>query len=224
MVAANTHAEPRWRRLPEERPRQILEAALDVFGEHGLAAARLDDIARRAGVSKGTIYLYFPNKEALFCEMLRQGAGRNIEEAEQRSSADATATERLRAYMRDAWEYVRSPTFERLYRLTMSELHHFPHLLQFFLEEVVMRSMRVVSAIVRDGIAAGEFRDVDPDVAARLLHALFSKHGIWCAQRERIPFLANVSDADVLGQMMDFYLHAIQLSPAAAGVHTKVRS
>jgi AcrR family transcriptional regulator len=54
--------EPRWRRLPEERPRQILAAALEVFGEHGLAAARLEDIAKRAGVSKGTIYLYFPNK------------------------------------------------------------------------------------------------------------------------------------------------------------------
>src|SRR5215831_14907027 len=62
---------PRWRRLPEERPRQILEAALDVFGERGLAGARLDDIARRAGVSKGTIYLYFPNKEELFREVIR---------------------------------------------------------------------------------------------------------------------------------------------------------
>ena len=54
-------SEPRWRRLPEERPRQILDAALAVFAERGLAAARLDDIAKRAGLSKGTIYLYFPN-------------------------------------------------------------------------------------------------------------------------------------------------------------------
>jgi len=58
-------AEPRWRRLPEERPKQILDAALAVFAERGLAAARLEDIAKRAGVSKGTIYLYFANKEDL---------------------------------------------------------------------------------------------------------------------------------------------------------------
>src|SRR5690349_3177810 len=63
--------EPRWRRLPEDRPGQILTAALEVFGERGLAAARLDDIAKRAGLSKGTIYLYFPNKEELFREMVR---------------------------------------------------------------------------------------------------------------------------------------------------------
>jgi AcrR family transcriptional regulator len=58
--------EPRWRRLPEERPKQILEAALAVFAERGLAAARLEDIARHAGLSKGTIYLYFPNRKSSF--------------------------------------------------------------------------------------------------------------------------------------------------------------
>ena len=58
--------QPRWRRLPEERPAQILEAALEVFAERGVSAARLEDIGRRAGVSKATIYLFFPNKEALF--------------------------------------------------------------------------------------------------------------------------------------------------------------
>ena len=63
--------QPRWRRLPEERPSQILDAALEVFAEHGMAAARLEDIAKRAGVSKATIYLYFPNKEALFRAVIR---------------------------------------------------------------------------------------------------------------------------------------------------------
>src|SRR5437763_1289870 len=60
---------PKWRRRPEHRPQQIIEAALEVFGECGLAKSRLQDIADRAGVSKGTIYLYFPNKEELFREL-----------------------------------------------------------------------------------------------------------------------------------------------------------
>src|SRR6478609_4648585 len=74
--------EPRWRRLPEERPKQILDAALEVFSERGLAAARLEDIAKRAGLSKGTIYLYFPNKEELFREVIRHTIIAQIERAE----------------------------------------------------------------------------------------------------------------------------------------------
>ena len=88
----------RWRRLPEERPQQILEAAFEVFGEHGLAGARLDDIAKRAGVAKGTIYLYFPNKEALFKEMIRQTVVAHLERSERDFIDDdrGTATTRLR--------------------------------------------------------------------------------------------------------------------------------
>ena len=73
---------PKWRRRPEHRPQQIIEAALEVFGECGLAKSRLQDIANRAGVSKGTIYLYFPNKEELFKEMIRQTSVAAIEAGE----------------------------------------------------------------------------------------------------------------------------------------------
>src|SRR5580765_6630918 len=100
MSALPTTAEPRWRRLPEERPGQILAAALEVFGERGLAAARLDDIARRAGVSKGTIYLYFPNKEELFREMIRHIVVGQLEAAERAvSESTASATETLIDFM-----------------------------------------------------------------------------------------------------------------------------
>src|SRR5207248_3078430 len=87
------------RRAPDERPQQILDAALAVFDEEGLDRARLDDIARRAGIAKGTIYLYFPNKEALFREVLRQTIGsgrleRGIERGEFRR-VDTAATARI---------------------------------------------------------------------------------------------------------------------------------
>src|SRR3954463_14919654 len=75
-------AHPKWRRLPEERPAQIVEAALEVFASRGLAAARLEDIAKAAGVAKATIYLYFPNKEALFREVIRQTVVSHIETGE----------------------------------------------------------------------------------------------------------------------------------------------
>ncbi|HEX7940413.1 MAG TPA: TetR/AcrR family transcriptional regulator [Gemmatimonadaceae bacterium] len=222
MLDADHNQEPRWRRLPEERPRQIIDAALEVFGERGLAGARLEDIAHRAGVSKGTIYLYFPNKEALFCEMIRQMVSAGLVDTQARIfAASGSPTEQLRAYVRAVWEYLRSPIFEKVYRLMMGEIHNFPSLQQFYLEEVSQRSLRFAAEIVRRGIAAGEFRPQDPDVAARMLHALTVKHGIWCAQREQIPFLAHQTDDEVLAQLLDFYLHAI-LEPTharAAGSH-----
>jgi AcrR family transcriptional regulator len=219
--SAHPHS-PRWRRLPGERPRQILDAALEVFGEHGLAAARLEDIARTAGVSKGTIYLYFPNKEALFCEMIREIPARHIATVEGMISDTESAHEQLRQYFRNSWDYVRTPTFEILYRLILSELHHLPALYEQFIEEVSMRSMRIVAGIVRRGIANGEFREIDPLAAGRMLHSVLFTHGVWAAKRARIPFMRDLSDNQVLDQLVDFCLHAIsQLpTPATPSVHT----
>src|ERR1051325_8578352 len=110
---APSTTEPRWRRLPGERPEQILAAALVEFGERGLAAARLEDIAKRAGLSKGTIYLYFPNKEELFREVVRQTIIAQIERAE-RELATATqqsASDTLTQFVRGYWGYLRSPKF-----------------------------------------------------------------------------------------------------------------
>jgi len=215
MIAGHVQ-EPRWRRLPEERPRQIIEAALDVFGDHGLAAARLEDIARRAGVSKGTIYLYFPNKEALFCEMVRVMVSESIDRAQARTNTAAPAAEQLADYARTLWEYVRSPLAGKMQRLVQGELQGYPHLLEFFFREVSQRSMSLVADIIRRGIASGEFRDTDPMVAARMLHAIMIKHGLWCAQREHLPFLGQLSDDDVLAQVLDFFHHAIRRVPDAS--------
>src|SRR3954470_5924639 len=101
MTVSPTTQEPRWRRLPEERPKQIIDSALIVFGERGLSNARLEDIAKRAGVSKGTIYLYFPNKEELFREVIRSTVVAQIEQAEMYvASATGSATESLTRVMR----------------------------------------------------------------------------------------------------------------------------
>src|SRR2546430_11962234 len=74
--------QPRWRRRKDDRPAEILSAALDCFAERGFAATRLDDIAARAGVSKGTLYLYFPGKEELFKALVREELLPNVERLE----------------------------------------------------------------------------------------------------------------------------------------------
>ncbi len=206
---------PRWQRRPEERPGQILDAALIEFGERGLGRTRLDDIARRAGVAKGTIYLYFATKDELFRAMVRHVTGRGIAAFEQKHAAsDAPALEQLHEYVTGVWEHVRSPAFPILYRLTIGELPEFPDLLKFYIHETAERALKVCSQIIRRGIARGEFRRVEPEAAARMVHAMIIKHGHWCAHREVIPFVAKASDAKILAEILDFVDHALE--PGAA--------
>src|ERR671936_3121257 len=168
-------SEPRWRRAPGERPGQIIEAALEVFGEVGLARARLDDIAKRAGISKGTIYVYFPDKEALFKEVVRKTVISTIERAERTFTAD-TATEQLTCYMRGYWQFLRSPAFAVIYRMVIGELRNFPDLARFYSTEVIARGLRLVSGIIQRGIDSGEFRPMSAEVAARGLAGMFIAH------------------------------------------------
>jgi AcrR family transcriptional regulator len=199
---------PKWRRCPEDRPEQIIKAALEVFGECGLANARLQDIAERAGVSKGTIYLYFPNKEELFREMIRQTAVAKIESAE-KAETSGSPTRQLIASMRTYWAFVRSPVFGTIYRLVLGELHQFPDLAKFYAEEVVARGQRLLCGIIRRGVDAGEFRQIDPMVAARMLVALTIMNGIWRDERTGVPLLAHKTDEEVFNELAEFYLHSI---------------
>ena len=207
-------APPKWRRCPQDRPEQILKAALEVFGECGLANARLQDIAERAGVSKGTIYLYFPNKEELFREMVRQTAVAAIERAEQ-VVTHGTPTVQLVTFMRGYWTFVRSPVFSTIYRLVLGELHQFPDLAKFYAHEVVARGQKLLSGIIRRGVDAGEFREIDPMVAARMLVALIVMNGIWRDEHTGVPLLANKSDEEVFNELAQFYLHSIAPSEGA---------
>jgi AcrR family transcriptional regulator len=207
-------AAPKWRRCPEDRPEQIIKAALEVFGECGLANARLQDIAERAGVSKGTIYLYFPNKEELFREMIRQTAVAAIERAE-RADVPGSPRDQLLAFMRGYWEFVRSPVFMTIYRLVLAELHQFPDLAKFYAHEVVARGQKLLAGIIRRGVDAGEFREIDPMVAARMLVALTVMNGIWRDELTGVPLLAHKTDEEVFRELAQFYLHAISPSDGA---------
>lgn len=206
--------EPRWRRAPEERPAQIIRAAIEVFGEVGLARARLEDIARRAGISKGTIYVYFPDKEELFKEVVRTAVIQNIERAE-RDHSVGTPTEQLTGFMQGYWSFLRSPTFAALHRMVIGELRNFPELAEFYSVEVMQRGMRLLTEIIQRGIDAGEFRPVSAQVAARGMSAMFITHAIWCADRACFPHVGHTTDDELLAELRDLFLHAIRPASAA---------
>jgi AcrR family transcriptional regulator len=206
-----TLQEPKWRRLPEERPHQIIDAAIEVFGERGLSGARLEDIAKRAGVSKGTIYLYFPNKEALFKEMVRLTIIARLEYEERTlESHQGTALEQLESYMVEYWEFLKQPAVRTISRLVIGELHRFPDLVQFYMDEVVRRKYDLVTRLIQRCVDAGVFRPVDPSLAARLLSALFYAHCMWCDMRDLRPEIARYSEEHVTADIRDFFFHALR--------------
>jgi AcrR family transcriptional regulator len=217
-MATSSSQEPRWRRLPGERPQQIIDAALAIFGERGLSCARLEDIAKHAGLSKGTIYLYFPNKEELFREVVRHTIIAQIERAERElaSASKLSATETLVQFVRGYWGFIRSASFAALFRLVHAELSNFPDLARFYSREVVERTLRLITGILESGMQSGEFRRMDPVVAARMLGPMLLMHALWCNHRDLFKATANKSDEQVLAEVLDFYLHAIRPSPANA--------
>ena len=217
MPETHTAKDPKWRRLPEERPQQILAAAFEEFGEHGLAGARLDDIARRAGVAKGTIYLYFPNKEALFKEMIRHTVVARLEQAEVELDAlTGTGPEQVREYMRRWWAYLETPEFQTVYRLLHGELHRFPDLAQFYADEVIVRSHELVRALITRGVERGEFRPVDINVTARILAGMLITHSVWVCQQQLFKQPFTVRREYLLEQLTDFFLHALRPTPGVA--------
>ncbi len=163
---------PRWRRRRDARPAEITDAALALFAQTGFAATTVAAIAARAGVTKGTVYLYFPSKEDLFAAVVRERTLPMIEQGEALSAAFTGSSSDLLRQLFSRWFAVlRAPERIALPRLMMAEGVAFPHLTRFFVEEIVQRGRSLFASAIRRGIGAGEFREVDPDLAARLATA-----------------------------------------------------
>ena len=156
----------RWQRRKAARPAEILSAALDCFAERGFAATRLEDVAARAGVTKGTLYLYFPGKEELFKALVRQELLPNIERLEAVAAGPGSAAEMLTRLVA-VWATDVAPSrFAVLPKLVIAEAGNFPELAKFYLREVIQRSFRLLQSILRRGVEAGEFRSVDVEHTA----------------------------------------------------------
>jgi AcrR family transcriptional regulator len=184
-------AAPVRRRRKEARPREILRAALEVFTEKGFAAARLDDVAERAGVGKGTLYLYFPSKEELLKAVVREALIPNIARAERVAAQHAgSSADLLRLIFELAARRVSRSRLSAIPKLVLAEASNFPDLARFYLDEVIHRGFALLGGIVRRGIERGEFRAVDVQHTARLLIAPLLFLALWrhsFARLEPVP-------------------------------------
>jgi AcrR family transcriptional regulator len=210
-----TESSPRWRRRPTERPHEILTAALEVFQDKGLAGSRVEDIAVRAGISKGTLYLYFSGKEELFREAIRTRVTSLLASLSS-AAPPGEPRQRLRRFILALWSDLRRPGFERLHRLVQAELQQFPELARFYAVEISGKVTGLIAEIVADGVKVGAFRPVDPLVAARMLVGLLMQHALWANRRNFYAPLQGRSDQTLVEEVTDFVFHALGASNTSA--------
>ncbi|MFZ6638613.1 TetR/AcrR family transcriptional regulator [Undibacterium sp. TC4M20W] len=171
---------PKWERRKDARPQELLAAALDLFVERGFAATRLDDVARAAGVSKGTLYLYFSSKEELFKAVVRESIVPLIGEAESViEQFEGNSEELFRLIMKTWWGSIGNTKLSGLPKLMMAEAGNFPELARFYQEEVINRGENLVMTMLKRGMARGEIRSVDVEIDARILIAPMIMMMIW---------------------------------------------
>jgi AcrR family transcriptional regulator len=163
------HSVVRWRRRKDARPQELLDAAFAVFVDKGFADARLDDIAAKAGVSKGTIYLYFDSKETMFQEMIRRVADAKTElighMVEAHQGSFAALLRQLATFMA---AQVSQPPLSQFPRLIIGESRRFPELAAFYFETAIARARAILMRIIERGQASGEFRAMSPRHAAHI--------------------------------------------------------
>ncbi|HEY8905147.1 MAG TPA: TetR/AcrR family transcriptional regulator [Rhodoferax sp.] len=161
-LAHPTPTHTRRARRKDARPGELLAAALDLFVEKGYAATRVEEVATRAGVSKGTLFLYFSSKEELFKSVVREHiSGHFATWSEEIEQFDGSSREMLRDCLQSWWEHIGSTKASGIPKLMMSEARNFPELGAFYQQEVVQPGRALVARILQRGITRGEFRPMD---------------------------------------------------------------
>ena len=175
-------AEPKWQRRADERPREICAAALEVFAEKGFAAAKLDEIARRAGVSKGTLYLYFKDKQDLFRAVVRSAIAPNIEAVTSAvSSLEAPFEQVVRMLLAAFADRESRLPIGAVAKMVVGESRNFPELARVWHDEVASKAIGAIAALIERAQQRGEVRPGDPRLYAFSLMGPMVLGALWRA-------------------------------------------
>jgi len=177
-------ATPIRRRQKEARPQQLLDAALMLFVEKGFAATRAEEVAQRAGVSKGTLYLYYPSKEELLKAVIREHLSSRIAAgAAQADKHRGSAAELLREVFCRWWlEVFDSPT-AGVFKLIITEVRNFPDIAEVYSREVVQPGEQLIARVVQRGVDSGEFDDLD---MSAVVHSLVLPMVMLCLHKHSL--------------------------------------
>jgi AcrR family transcriptional regulator len=206
---------PRQRRK-ETRPQELLDAALALFVEKGFAATRSEEVAQRAGVSKGTLYLYYPSKEELFKAVIRQNLSNLIAEGQELAAQfEGTSSALLTLLIGIWWERVGNTPAAGIHKVIIAEVRNFPDLAQFYTDEVIAPADQLFSFAVQRGIDRGEFRplpahEVALALMAPIIFLALHRHSFGCCPVHG----AELDPAAVLRTQLDMVLRGLEVRSA----------
>ena len=184
---------PTRRRRKQARPQELLDAALALFVERGFAATRIDEVATAAGVSKGTLYLYYASKEELLKAVIRERLSDEIAVGTQFVAAHTgTHADLLRQLVEQWWRRVYDSPTSGVFKLIITEVRSFPEISAYYYREVVEPGKRLIGGVLERGIAAGEFRAVDVQSA---VHSLVLPMVMLCVHKHSLAACASFAAA-----------------------------
>ena len=186
--------QPKYQRRKEDRPQEIAEAAFETFAEKGYAGTRIDDVAKRAGVSKGLTYLYYKTKEDLFKAVVRNVVVRRVDTLiGDVESSELSSEEFIRGPFLAFMKKVPGSPIAIVIRLLIAEGPRHPDLLDYYYDNVVARGMGAIREFIRRGVERGEFRREALDLQPHLFFAPMMLSMIW-----RLIFTKKPLDTDQL--------------------------
>ena len=219
-LPASSPAPAKRERRKEARPGELLDAALDIFVEKGFAATRVEEVAARAGVSKGTLFLYFPSKEELFKAVVRENlSGRFVEWNSDFDAFQGNTFDMLAYYLNSWWERMGATKASGITKLMMSEASNFPTLAAFYQQEVIAPGHTLIRRILQRGMDRGEFRPLDLDYAvfsvmAPMVFMTLTQHckGVF------LPDQWAIDPARYIASQLKILLYGLSPKPMAAAL------
>ena len=207
-LCSKSHSACRWRRRKEDRPAEILTAALRLFSDKGFALAKLNDVAKEAGVSKGTLYLYFDGKEALFKAVINEFVLPQIAKAEEQAEQYSGSISELMFELQERWRVnILETELSGIPKIMMAEASNFPELAQFYFENVIHRTRNFVENIINIGVERGEFISCNSEYAARTFLTPMVYSAVW--KHSLAPFDADYDVKEYLKSNLDIFLRGI---------------
>lgn len=202
---------PTRQRRKQARPQELLDAALELFVERGFAATRMEEVAALAGVSKGTLYLYYASKEDLLKAVIRERLSNEIEVGAAVVIAHAGShADLLRKLVEQWWLRVYDSPTSGVFKLIITEVRSFPDISAYYHREVVEPGKQLIGGVLERGIAAGEFRRVNVEAA---VHSLILPMVMLCVHKHSLgvcePFAAGIDPHDFVHRHVELLLYAL---------------
>ncbi len=179
---------------------ELLDAALELFVEKGFTAARADEVAQRAGVSKGTLYLYYPSKEELFKAVIARSLSSRIADTAQRVQQwQEGMAPLLESLLVEWWQQTYASPASGVFKIIVAEVRNFPEIAEYYVQHVIEPGSALIGGIIARGVASGEFRAVDVESTVHslvmpMVMLCVHKHGLAACTQHQIDGERFIAD------------------------------